>query len=59
VVPVKVPLVHSIDELLSAGEARLLELGLVTPDQEVVSLCGKLPMSGAKNIMKLHRIGEE
>jgi pyruvate kinase len=59
VVPVKVPLVHSIDELMSAGEARLLELGLVTPGQEVVSLCGKLPMSGAKNIMKLHRIGEE
>ena len=55
VVPVKVPLVHSVDELLSAGETRLLELGLISPGQEVVSLCGELPMSGAKNIMKVHR----
>jgi pyruvate kinase len=57
VVPIRVPVVKSTDELLLSGEKVLLEKGLVQPGQEVVVLAGTSPMRGATNLMKIYSIG--
>ena len=50
---IKVPAIHSTDELISATEIALMEKGLLSRGDEVVILGGNTPMRGASNLMKI------
>jgi pyruvate kinase len=59
VVPLRVPVVKSTDELIAIGEQILLDKGLLDPGQEIIVLAGHSPMKGTTNTMRIYTIGSE
>jgi pyruvate kinase len=58
VLPVYVPPVRSTDDLLQAGEAVLVEKGLLARGDGVVVVAGRTPVRGATHLLKVYKLGE-
>jgi pyruvate kinase len=57
VIPIRVDVVKTTDELIALGEDVLLERGELTPGQEVIVLAGSSPMKGTANTLKIYAVG--
>lgn len=57
VTPVLMKHIVGTDEMITAGEQRLLSLGLLKDGEEIVILAGRTPNKGTTNLMKIHRAG--
>jgi len=56
VVPLRIPDIHSFDELIAAAERLLLDRGLVAEGEEVVVLAGDAPIRGGNTLMKVETV---
>lgn len=54
-----VPVLHSTDGLIQAGDKALLEAGELKRGDEIIVLAGLNPRHGATNFMKIHVVGDE
>jgi pyruvate kinase len=59
VVPMVMPLVRTTDRLIANADRALLRSGLAARGDAVILLSGRTRSTGATNMIKLHRIGEE
>jgi pyruvate kinase len=50
----KIPMVHTFEELIATGERVLLEGGLIRPGETVVVLGGNSPSAGSTSFVKFH-----
>jgi len=46
---------ETTDEMLTVGLAHLTDLGIVKPNDIAIIVCGTVSLSGATNMMKIHR----
>lgn len=58
VMPFHLPLLPAMQDLIAAGEALLLERGLITPGEELIILGGNGPHEGSTNFVKFHTVQE-
>ena len=56
VVPLRIPEIHSFDELIAAAERLLLARGLIAHGEEVVVLAGDAPIRGGNTLMKVETV---
>lgn len=59
VIPLRVPVVQSTDELIAIGEQTLLDRGLLDPGQEIIVLAGSSPMKGTTNTLRIYTVGSD
>ena len=57
VIPMQTSFAEQTDAILSAGEEVLLKSGKVNKGEMAVVVSGAMPMRGATNLVKIHRIG--
>ncbi len=57
VIPILLPRVSDVDELLLSGEQALRRDGLVNTGDRIVILAGHSPTAGATNLLKVHTVG--
>lgn len=56
VVPLRIPLVDRVEDMLQVGERELLARGLLHPGEEVIVMGGNAPLRGSANFMKVERL---
>lgn len=59
VVPVHIPEVHTIEELIDVGERELLRRKLIDPGDDLVVLGGNGPVAGSTCFVKFHVVGDQ
>lgn len=57
VVPFRIPMVHTFEDLIAEGERVLLREGLVSDGDEIVVVGGNGPRTGTTNFVKFHVVG--
>lgn len=56
VTPLVIPFGQTTDETLAMGEALMLELGLLEPNDKVIFCAGSTPLHGTTHMLKVERI---
>jgi pyruvate kinase len=56
--PLKVPTLHTTEELVATGERVLMELGWVKAGDEIVVLAGQTSTRGATNLLKVEIVAD-